>query len=91
MVLDVEHDVLGVAAHERRAGFVKGLKAHKLKLERDLDIKAAYTFQSGVEAGRKLTNLVVMGMGGISRGLIHEATLLVDRIGNPHRVDVLSA
>ena len=45
------------SAHERRAGFVKGLRAHKLKLERDLDIKAAYTFQSGLEAGRKLMEL----------------------------------
>lgn len=45
------------SAHERRAGLVKGLKAHKLKLERDLDIRAAYTFQSGVEAGRKLMDL----------------------------------
>jgi LacI family transcriptional regulator len=45
------------SAHERRAGFVKGLKAHKLKLERDLDVKAAYTFQSGVEAGRVLMKL----------------------------------
>jgi LacI family transcriptional regulator len=45
------------SAHERRAGFVKGLKAHKLKLERELDVKAAYTFQSGVEAGRRLMEL----------------------------------
>ncbi|HEY7799579.1 MAG TPA: LacI family DNA-binding transcriptional regulator [Hyphomonadaceae bacterium] len=45
------------SAHERRAGFVKGLKAHKLKLERELDIKAAYTFQSGVDAGRRLMAL----------------------------------
>lgn len=42
------------SAHERRAGFVKGLKTNKLKLEKDLDVKAAYTFASGVEAGRKL-------------------------------------
>ena len=45
------------SAHERRAGFIKGLKAYKLKLERELDVKAAYTFQSGVEAGRKLMGL----------------------------------
>ena len=25
--------------------------------------------------------MIVMGMGGIYRGLIHEATLLVDRVG----------
>ncbi len=42
------------SAHERRAGFLKGLKTHKLKLDRSLDIRAAYTFASGVEAGRKL-------------------------------------
>jgi len=45
------------SAHERRAGFVRGLKAHNLKLEKDLDVKAAYTFQSGVEAGRGLMKL----------------------------------
>jgi len=45
------------SAHERRAGFVKGLKSRKLKLEKGLDVKAAYTFLSGVEAGRKLMAL----------------------------------
>lgn len=45
------------SAHERRAGFVRGLKANKLKLERGLDLRAAYTFVSGVEAGRKLMAL----------------------------------
>jgi LacI family transcriptional regulator len=47
------------SAHERRAGFVKGLKSHKLKLERELDVKAGYTFQSGIEAGRKLMELAL--------------------------------
>jgi LacI family transcriptional regulator len=42
------------SAHERRAGFVRGLKDHKVKLERQRDIRAAYTYPSGVEAGRKL-------------------------------------
>jgi LacI family transcriptional regulator len=42
------------SAHERRAGFARGLKSRKLKLEKELDVKAAYTFASGVEAGRKL-------------------------------------
>jgi LacI family transcriptional regulator len=45
------------SAHERRAGFVKGLKAYKVKLERELDLRAAYTYPSGVEAGRKLIAL----------------------------------
>jgi len=45
------------SAHERRAGFVKGLKAAKLKLARELDIRAAYTFVSGVEAGSRLMAL----------------------------------
>jgi LacI family transcriptional regulator len=45
------------SAHERRAGFMRGLKASKLKLERGLDVRAAYTFASGVEAGRKLMAL----------------------------------
>ena len=31
--------------------------------------------------GIGLLLMIVMGMGGIYRGLIHEATLLVDRIG----------
>lgn len=45
------------SAHERRAGFVKGLKANKLKLEKAYDLRASYTFASGVEAGRKLMDL----------------------------------
>jgi putative ABC transport system permease protein len=31
--------------------------------------------------GIGLLLMIVMGMGGIYRGLIHEATLLVDRVG----------
>lgn len=45
------------SAHERRAGFVRGLKTHKLKLDKSLDLRGAYTFASGVEAGRKLMAL----------------------------------
>jgi LacI family transcriptional regulator len=45
------------SAHERRAGFARGLKANKLKLEKELDIKGAYTFASGLEAGRRLMGL----------------------------------
>jgi LacI family transcriptional regulator len=42
------------SAHERRAGLLKGLKSRGLKLDRQNDLRAAYTFNSGVEAGRKL-------------------------------------
>ncbi len=42
------------SSHERRAGFVEGLKAAGLQLDKKLDLRAGYTFQSGVEAGRRL-------------------------------------
>jgi LacI family transcriptional regulator len=42
------------SSHERRAGFVEGLKAAGLSLDRKLDLRGAYTFESGVDAGRKL-------------------------------------
>lgn len=42
------------SSHERRAGFVEGLKAAGLSLDKKLDLRGAYTFQSGVEAGRRL-------------------------------------
>lgn len=45
------------SAHERRAGFIEGLEAAGLTLDRQLDLRGANTFQSGVEAGRKLMEL----------------------------------
>ena len=57
------------SAHERRAGFVKGLKANKLKLEKELDVRAAYTFASGVEAGRRLMALDAPPMFASSKRL----------------------
>lgn len=47
------------SSHERRAGFVEGLKAAGLTLDRKLDLRGAYTFQSGVEAGRRLLAMQV--------------------------------
>lgn len=42
------------SAHERRGGFVSGLSAMGLKLDPQLDIEAAYTFESGLVAGARL-------------------------------------
>lgn len=42
------------SSQERRAGFVDGLKTAGLTLDKKLDLRGGYTFQSGVEAGRRL-------------------------------------
>lgn len=42
------------SAHERRAGFLTGLAAHGLSIVKGFDVRAAYTFESGVVAARKL-------------------------------------
>lgn len=42
------------SAHERRAGFLSGLAAHGLSIAKGFDIRAAYTFESGVLAARKM-------------------------------------
>lgn len=45
------------SAHERRRGFSQGLAEAGLKLPRDYDREAAYTFESGVEAAAALLAL----------------------------------
>lgn len=42
------------SAHERRAGFLSGLATHGLSIAKGFDVRAAYTFESGVLAARKL-------------------------------------
>ena len=42
------------SAHERLAGFKKGLEEHGLTLQKKLTIEGAYTFDSGVVAAEKL-------------------------------------
>jgi LacI family transcriptional regulator len=45
------------SSHERRSGFIEGLKTAGLALDKKLDLRGAYTFQSGIEAGRRLMAL----------------------------------
>lgn len=42
------------SARERRAGFVRGLELEGVRYETSLDVKASYTFESGLQAARKL-------------------------------------
>lgn len=42
------------SSHERRSGFIDGLKTAGLALDKKYDLRAGYTFQSGVESGRRL-------------------------------------
>ena len=42
------------SAHERRAGYDEGLKAHGLAIAADLDEPGDYSFESGLEAARRM-------------------------------------
>jgi LacI family transcriptional regulator len=81
------------SSHERRSGFEEALEERGLSLAKGYAVEGAYTFESGIEAGRKLLAMeprptaVFAGNDEMAAGVLHAARQLGVRV--PEDISVI--